>query len=160
MNKQNGFRNPKTKQQRLVFTLIMVVVMVYFMTVYNAALEGGLSYSTFLSAFRTMWPEVVAAFLAQQFIAAPLARKLVGQIVDTQSEKRVFVQIAMAGCMVFIMAPCMTLFVNILHHGFSPDMPLFWLKKLVINFPFALCIQVFYVGPLVRLIYHTLYRRS
>ncbi len=70
---------PKTKGQDLTFTCIMVFAMVYVMTLYNAALAQGLSYSSFIAALRTMWPEAVAAFLAQRYVAAPVVRRLVAR---------------------------------------------------------------------------------
>ncbi|WP_411682512.1 hypothetical protein [Clostridium thailandense] len=39
-------------------------------------------------------------------------------------------------------------------------MPLLWLPKLALNFPFALCIQIFYIGPLVRFIFRTIFKNQ
>lgn len=59
-----------------------------------------------------------------------------------------------------MMAPMMTLYVSIYHMGLTPGLLNHWLAKLVQNFPFALCAQIFYVGPLVRLIFRTLFRKQ
>lgn len=59
-----------------------------------------------------------------------------------------------------MMAPMMTLYVSICHMGLCPELPGHWLTKLVQNFPFALCAQVFYVGPLVRLIFRTIFKKQ
>ena len=151
---------PKTKFQDFIFAIIMVVIMVYCMTFYNMVLVFGLSYSTFLNAFLGMWAEVIAAFLAQKFIAGPIAKKLTFRFFRPGVDKPIFMTLAMAGFTVCIMAPLMTLFVSILHNGLVKDLPLLWLPKLVQNFPFALCIQVFYVGPLVRLIFRTIFKKQ
>jgi len=151
---------PKTKFQDFIFSVIMVVIMVYCMTVYNMALEMGLSYSTFLNALLGMWPEAVAAFIAQKFIAGPMAKKLTFRFLQPGVDKQILVTIAMAGFTVCMMAPMMTLFVSFLHHGLVSNLPLLWLPKLVQNFPFALCMQIFYVGPLVRLIFRTLFKKQ
>lgn len=66
----------------------------------------------------------------------------------------------MAGLTVSFMAPMMTLFVTVHHHGLHPDLPLFWLPKLVLNFPFALCLQVFFIGPLVHRIFRVLFKKQ
>ncbi len=66
----------------------------------------------------------------------------------------------MAGFTVSMMAPMMTLFVTILHNGFVKNVPLLWLPKLALNFPFALCIQIFYIGPLVRFIFRTIFKNQ
>ncbi len=151
---------PKTKTQELVFSILMVVVMVYFMTVYNLAVMTGLSYSIFLQAFLGMWVEVIAAFLAQKFIAGPISKKLAFQIFKPGVDKPVFITVAISCFTVCIMAPIMTLFVTLLHNGFVIDLPLLWLPKLIQNFLYALCIQLFYVGPLVRFIFRTIFRKQ
>ena len=151
---------PKTKFQDLIFTIIMVVTMVYCMTIYNMTLEFGLSYLTFINAFWGMWAEVVAAFIAQKFIAGPMAKKLTFRFLKPGVDKPILITIAMAGFTVFMMAPIMTLFVSILHNGFVLGLPFLWLPKLVLNFPFALCIQIFYVGPFVRLIFRTIFKKQ
>lgn len=151
---------PKTKFQELIFTIIMVAAMVYCMTLYNMVLEYGLNYSTFLNAFLGMWYEAIAAFIAQKFVAGPIVRKLISRLFKPGIDKPVFIIIAMAGLTVSLMAPMMTLFVTILHNGFIINVPLLWLPKLAVNFPFALCMQLFYVGPLVRLIFRTLFKHQ
>lgn len=151
---------PKTKFQDFMFAIIMVVLMVYCMTLYNMSLEFGLSYSTFQNAFLGMWAEVIAAFIAQKFIAGPIAKRLTFRFLKPGVDKPIFISLAMAGFTVCLMAPLMTLFVSILHNGLVRDLPLRWLPKLVQNFPFALCIQVFYVGPLVRLIFRTIFKKQ
>lgn len=151
---------PKTKFQDLIFTIIMVIAMVYCMTLYNAALEHGFDYSTFTYALKNMWFEVIAAFIAQKLIAGPTAKKLVSKILNPATDKPIFITIAMAGFTASLMAPMMTLFVTIFHNGFVKTFPLLWITKLVINFPFALCLQIFYIGPLVRFIFRTIFKKQ
>lgn len=51
---------PKSKLQNFIFTVCMVTLMVFTMTVYNLAFEmDGLVYPTFLVALKEMWIEVV-----------------------------------------------------------------------------------------------------
>ena len=151
---------PRNKLQDLTFTLLMVLLMVYTMTFFNTALETGLTYQTFGLAFAHMWTEVAAAFVAQRYIARPLVHRLMNHLFpDGEGSPRVHL-IAMAGCTVMLMAPMMTLFVTFLHHGITADAPLLWLPKLLVNFPFALFMQVFYIGPLVRVLFRALFGRS
>lgn len=151
---------PKTKFQDFIFTIIMVVVMVYCMTLYNMVLELGFHYSSFKDAFLGMWVEVIAAFLAQKFIAGPMAFKLTRRVLTPGEDKPIFIILVMAGFTVCFMAPIMTLIVSIYHNGFVWNLPLLWLPKLVLNFPFALCIQVFFAGPLVRFIFRTIFKKQ
>lgn len=151
---------PKTKFQDLIFSIIMVVIMVYCMTVYNLALEFGFHYSTFKAAFLGMWLEAAAAFAAQKFIAGPIAKKLTFRFFKPGADSPFLITLAMTGFTVCQMAPLMTLFVSLIHNGFVSNLLLIWLPKLVQNFPFALFIQIFYVGPFVRLIFRTLFKRQ
>lgn len=151
---------PKTKFQEFIFTIIMVVIFVYCMTFYNIVLEDGLKYSTFLNAFWNMWPEAIAAFIAQKLIAGPIAKRLAFRLFKPNVDKPIFITLAIAGFTVSIMAPIMTLFVTILHNGFIIAVPLIWLPKLAQNYPCALILQIFYIGPLVRLIFRTIFRKQ
>lgn len=151
---------PQNKTEDLVFSIIMVVLMVYCMTVYNISLEMGLSYGVFLIALKSMWVEAIIAFFAQRYIAGPVSKKLLPRILTPGQDKQIFILIAMAGFNVAIMAPFMTLCVNIYHHGFVSDIFILWLGRLVYNFPMALILQIFYIGPLVRLIFRTIFRRE
>ena len=151
---------PKTKFQDLIFTIIMVVTMVFCMTLYNMAVEFGFRYSTFLDAIREMWPEALGAFIAQRYIAGPVAKKQVSRHFTMGKDKPLFITVAMAGFTVFLMAPIMTLYVAILHNGFVADVPLFWLEKLAINFPAALFLQIFYVGPFVRFVFRLVFKNQ
>ena len=60
---------PKTKLQGLVFTLMMVLFMVYLMTVYTISdKSGGLSMPIFWIALKEMWIEYVIVFLLIFFV--------------------------------------------------------------------------------------------
>jgi len=150
---------PTTKFQDYVFSIIMVFCMVFCMTTYNLALRNGLSYATFLEALRTMWPRTIAAFILQRFAAGPAVKRLLPRIVDAAAAKPLMLAVCRAGCTTFIMAPMMTMFAALWNNGFVKEIPLIWLQNLVMNFPFALCIQVFYVGPFVRLVFRLLLRK-
>lgn len=146
---------PKTKLQDLAFSVMMVIAMVYCMTLYNIAMEMGFAYITFLIALKSMWIEAVIAFFVQRYVARPLVQKIVSRLVDIRETKQLMVTTLFSLVTVFIMAPCMTFIVNVLHHGFTKDIILLWLPKLVINFPFALIIQTYFVGPFIRFLFGT-----
>jgi hypothetical protein len=151
---------PTTKFQNLVFTVIMVFCMVFCMVTYNNALKNGLSYATFLLTLRTMWTEAAVAFILQRFVAGPAVKRLLPKMVDVAAAKPLLVSVYTAGLTAFLMAPMMTLFVAILRNGFVKEVPLVWMRNLVVNFLFALCIQVFYVGPFVRLVFRLLFKKQ
>ena len=85
---------PKTRFQELIFTGMMVLTMVYCMTLYNLSLEFGLAPETFQAAFWGMWAEVLAAFIAQRYIAGPVARKMVARMVTPGIDRPMLVTLA------------------------------------------------------------------
>lgn len=152
---------PKTKFQGIIFTMMMVFAMVFVMTVYNLAMEtGGLQYAIFEEAIVAMWPAYIFAFIIENFIIGWLAKKLAFRIVSPKEDKPIFVILAMSSFMCCLMAPTMSMFNTIIHHGFVLDLPVLWLIALFKNFPMAICIQTFFVGPLVRLIFRNLFKRQ
>lgn len=135
----------KIINKRELFTFLMVLMMVYCMTFYNAALRTGLGYYLFLTAFKTMWFEVIAAYVVLKCIAIPVVGR-----VNLENESKVVKNIVRTGITVSIMAPIMTLIVVIFKNGFGWEIPIIWMKNVIFNFPFALCIQMFYIGPFLR----------
>lgn len=148
---------PKTKFQDLIFTLLMVFTMVYIMTLYNMSLELGFSNSLFFIALKGMWVEAALAFFAQRYLAGPIAKKLTFKFFPPESSNQLFIILAMAGFTVYIMAPVMTFLVNIYHNGITSHLIEQWIPKLVVNFPFALFIQIFIAGPVVRRVFRLIF---
>lgn len=151
---------PKTKFQDFIFTIIMVVLMVFCMTVYNIAYVNGFTYGCCYEALKTMWPEVIAAFIIVKFVANPIVNKLMHKVIDVESAKFTAVAIVRAGCTAFFMCPVMTLFVTILHNGITTQILILWIQKIIINFPFALLLQIFYLGPFVRYLFRIIFRKQ
>lgn len=67
---------PKNKFQDAVFTVIMVIVMVYAMVCYNISTNmGGLSNEVFLMALKELPLMGVIAFILEFFLIGKLAQK-------------------------------------------------------------------------------------
>ena len=143
---------PSNRLQEFVFTAMMVLCMVYGMTAYNLCIDGGFAAGKFADAALEMWPEVIAAFLAVRFAVNPLVRAQVSRRISRAGAPAAFT-LAMAGCTVLLMAPLMTLFVLLLHHGAWMELPALWARRLACNYPCALLLQVCLAGPLVRLFF-------
>ncbi len=141
---------PKTKLQDVFFTLLMAFVMVYGMVCYNIAIEkGGMSNAIFLIAFyemRIMWP--VAAVL-EFFIVGKLAKMLAFRFMTPQ-DKPIFIIMAISSMIVCIMCPTMSFIATLLFAHAGDQIVAVWLQKLIINFPMALCWQIFFAGPFTR----------
>ena len=151
---------PKTKFQSVIFTLLMVFCMVFCMTCYTISLNmGGLTPQVFLLAIQEMWLEYVVVFCLIFFIITELAKKLAFRIVTPGKDAPIFIILSIQCFTVCLIVPVITLFATLVHNetnGWFTN----WIQLAFLCFPVALCLQVFFVGPLVRLIFRTLFRKQ
>lgn len=149
---------PKNKFQDVIFTAIMATIMVYGMIVYNVALNmGGVRGETFIAALHEMPIMVPIAFILEFFVVGKLARMLAFTVMRPDDRPQ-FITYAISICICCIMCPIMSLAATILFK----DTKTFgtWIQTWGMNFPMAICYQMFYCGPLVRLIFRTIFGRS
>lgn len=148
---------PKNKFQDAVFTVIMATIMVYGMVVYNVALNtGGVSSKTFVSALRELPIMVPIAFVLEFFIVGKIARKLAFSVMKP-TDRPQLITYAISVCICCIMCPIMSLAAT-----FVFNKPSFgtWVQTWALNFPMAICYQMFYCGPLVRLIFRAIFKEK
>ena len=75
---------PKNKFQDVIFTIMMVIVMVYGMVVYNISIDkGGLTNEVFVLALGELVIMGVVGFILEMFIAGPLSQKTRVSYCDT-----------------------------------------------------------------------------
>ena len=149
---------PKNKFQDVVFTIIMATVMVYGMVVYNVALNtGGVTGQTFLLALHELPVMVPIAFVLEFFVVGRIARGLAFSVMRTDDRPQ-FITYAISICICCIMCPVMSLIATILfkeNQSFGT-----WIQTWAMNFPMAICYQMFYCGPFVRLVFRTNFREK
>ena len=146
---------PKTKFQDFIYTIIMVIVMVYAMVCYNISINmGGLNNSIFLFALKELPLMGAIAFLLEFFIVSKLAKKITFKLVSSEDTKPIFITIIMASIIVCLMCPVMS-FIGSLLFNFDniSNIISHWLQAIILSFPIALCFQVFYAGPFVTFIF-------
>lgn len=152
---------PKTKPQSLIFTLMMVFCMVYLMTVYTISDKfGGLSIPIFWIALKEMWIEYVIVFLLIFFVITKLAQKLAFRIVNPVTDKKILIILAIQCFTVCLIVPTITLIAVFIHNGFSTEWFVQWITLAVKCFPVALFLQIFFVGPFVRLLFRTIFKKQ
>lgn len=152
---------PKTKFQDVVFTIMMVIVMVYGMVVYNIAMDmGGMTNQIFLMAFGELPVMGVIGFVLEMLIAGPLSKKLAFRIVTPGKDKMIEVILAISAMTVCLMCPMMSFAATVLFKGVDSQLLAKWVQLTVTNFPMALCWQIFIAGPLVRLIFGKIFREK
>jgi hypothetical protein len=148
---------PKNKFQDVVFTAIMAIIMVYGMIVYNVALNTGeVTGTTFLAALHELWIMAPIAFVLEFFVVGGLARMLAFKVVQPTDRPQI-ITYAISICICCIMCPVMSLIATFLFK--TPSFGT-WVMTWALNFPMAICYQMFYCGPLVRLIFRTIFREK
>ena len=153
---------PKTKFQDFIYTLIMVIVMVYAMVCYNISVNiGGLTNEVFVMALEELPIMGAIAFVLEFFFIGKLAQKLAFRLVNPKEDKQIFVILAISSMIVCLMCPIMSFFGSVLFN-FQGVQNIFanWIKIAVLNFPMALCWQIFYAGPFVRFIFKRIFRKG
>lgn len=144
---------PKNKLEEVIFTIIMAAIMVYGMVVYNVALNTGtVDGSTFLAATHELPIMVPIAFILEFFVVGKIARALAFTVMRPDDRPQ-FITYAISICICCIMCPTMSLIATFLFK--EPSFGT-WVKTWAMNFPMAICYQMFYCGPLVRLIFRML----
>ena len=148
---------PRNKFEDVIFTAIMATIMVYGMVVYNVALNtGGVTGATFLMALHELPIMVPVAFILEFFIVGKLAKMLAFTVVRPTDRPQV-ITYAISICICCIMCPTMSLIATFLFK--TPSFGT-WVQTFGMNFPMAICYQMFYCGPLVRLIFRLIFRRN
>ncbi len=153
---------PKTRFQDFIFTIIMVIVMVYAMICYNTALNtGGLTNATFIMAFKELPIMGIIAFLLEFFLIGNLAKKIAFKLVDPKTEKPIIITVITSAIIVCFMCPIMS-FIGSILFGFTGIENIFstWIKTSILNFPMALCWQIFYAGPFVRFLFRCIFKEK
>ena len=101
---------PKSLGQEILFTILMVLVMVYAMICYNIALAmGGMTNSVFLLAFHELPIMAPVAFVLDFFIVGPIAKKITFSKFDVKSTNPVFIILSISICSIWLMCPLMSL---------------------------------------------------
>ena len=147
---------PKTKFQEVIFTAIMATIMVYGMIVYNVVLGmGSVSGQTFLNAVHELPIMAPIAFILEFFIVGKIAGALAFTVMKP-TDRPQFITYAISICICCIMCPIMSLIATILFQE-EKNFGIF-IQTWAMNFPMALLYQLFYCGPLVRLIFRLIFR--
>lgn len=145
---------PKTLPEKIIFTIIMAAIMVYGMIVYNVALAtGGVTNATFGMALHEMPIMVPVAFVLEFFVVEKLATRLAFTFMRP-TDRPQLITYAVSAMIVCIMCPVMSLIATLL---FKTPSFATWIHTWALNMPMALIWQLLYCGPLVRLIFRTIF---
>lgn len=91
-------------------------------------------------------------------IVGPIAKKLAFRIINPATQAPVFVTLAISAITVCFMCPAMSLAATlIIKQPSAVDFFAVWVQTTAMNFPMALCWQIFFAGPIVRLIFRAIF---
>ncbi|MBE5968738.1 MAG: DUF2798 domain-containing protein [Lachnospiraceae bacterium] len=149
---------PKNRLQETIFTIMMVIVMVYGMVFYNITIaKGAFSTGTFLEVFAELPLMCLIAFVIDTLIAGPVAQKLSKTIVASRTSKPIFMVLAISIFSIMLMCPMMSFSATLIHHGgLNADTLANWGRAILINLPMAFGWQLLVAGPIVRKIFGTI----
>ena len=152
---------PQTKFQKFIFSLLMSYIMAYGMELANVAVKlGGMSNAGFLPALRE------ASYLGPFVLPVPnlsgprVGRPIAFRCVQPGRDAPFFITLMISSCTVMIMCPSMSLIATILFIGVDAQFLANWFATVYHNFAMALLWQLFFAGPVVRLLFRTLFRKQ
>lgn len=153
---------PKTKFQDFIFTIIMVIVMVYAMVCYNISINiGGMSNKVFIMALGELPIMGAIAFLLEFLLIGHITKKIAFNMVNPKETKPILMIIIISSLTVCFMCPLMSFFATVLfNYSGIGNLIANWLEITVKNFPMALCWQIFYAGPFVRFIFRKIFKEN
>ena len=152
---------PKNKLQEVIFTILMVLVMVYAMVCYNIALSNGSMQNwVFVAALHELPLMGALAFVLDFFVVGHLAKKIAMRLVSMEQEHPFHLVLAISAVSVAFMCPLLSLAATIFFQHAGTQLISVWLQTTALNFPMALCWQLFFAGPLVRFVFRQLFRQS
>lgn len=112
---------------------------------------------TFLMALHELPIMVPIAFVLEFFVVGKIARQL-AFLVMRPDDRPQFITYAISICICCIMCPIMSLAATILFKETKSFGT--WVQTWAMNFPMAICYQMFYCGPLVRLIFRSIFKEK
>lgn len=166
---------PTTKGQKIVFGIIMSITMAYGMEFYNNAINYGatiqhwnfsmLSNIVFWNALKEMSFMWIIVFVVSNLWGNRIGQEIAHKIIKPESDNPFFITIIISCCTVLIMCPSMSLIgailFNIILGGQSIiNLPAIWVGTVIKNFPMALIWNLFFAGPLTRLLFKSIYKKQ
>ena len=179
---------PRNQAQRMFFAFVTVLITVHSYVFYSLYVINGNTLisinpgaSGVLDAIRMqggvymvgrlvpIWVVVIAEFILayclEMLVGQPASFKLAVKVFNPKETHPVLFESSIICATVGIMCPAMSFLAAFLYYpyynGFSIITLLAnWLKLVCFNFPFAFFTQMFFIQPLVRTIFKTVYRKD
>lgn len=178
---------PQNQFQRMMFALLTVLVTVHGYVFYSLYVVNGSILTTIngttsvidainkqggvymLGRNVPIWAivlvEFILAYALEVLVGSPLSFKLASQVFDPKKTHPVLFETAIICATVGLMCPIMSFLAAILYYPFYNGFNIFtmlanWIKLVCFNFPFAFFSQLFFIQPLIRTVFKTIFVRE
>ncbi len=178
---------PRNRFQKMIFALITVVITVHAYIFYSlyvingetikaingtsgviAAInkQGGVyMFGTFLPIWAVVLVEFAFAYCLEVFMGSPVSFKLASKVFDPAKTYPMIFESAIICATVGLMCPTMSLIAAFLYYPYYAGFSIItllanWLKLVCFNFPFAFFTQLFFIQPLVRVLFKLLFAKD
>lgn len=152
---------PQTKFQKFIFSLLMSYIMAYGIELANVARKlGGMSNAVFLPALVEASYMGAIVFLVSNLYGNRLGRAIAFRCVTPGRDAPILVTLMISSCTVMMMCPSMSLIATILFIGVDGQFLANWFATVYHNFAMALLWQLFFAGPVVRLLFRIIFRKQ
>lgn len=173
--------------QRMVFAFITVVITVHAYVFYSLYVIHGNMFMQItgetgvlaainkiggVPVFRKPVPiwavvliEFLLAYLLENVLGSPLSYKLACKNFNPRETHPVLFETAIICATVGIMCPAMSFIAAFLYYNYQTGFNMWtlldeWLKLMCYNFPFAFFTQLFFIQPIVRTIFKTIFAKD
>ncbi len=122
-----------------------------------------------LGAYYPIWAvvllEFVFAYTLEIIMGSPCSFKLAARVFDPKTTHPVLFETAIICATAALMCPAMSLVASIIYYPYYQGFNILtmlanWIKLVCFNFPFAVLSQLFFIQPLVRVLFRALFRRD
>lgn len=114
----------------------------------------------FLAAFKELAVMGPIAFVLDFFLVGKIAKAKAFKMVDVRKDNPFHLVIAISAVSVIFMCPLMSLAATLLFKDAGGEFVAVWLQTTALNFPMALCWQLFFAGPAVRFVFSLIFREK
>ncbi len=178
---------PRNQKERMVFAFLTVIITVHAFVFYSLYVVNGTNLMTttgmnsvigainsqggvyMLANYLPIWivilVESIFAFSLECLFGQPLSFKFASMNFNPKETHPVLFETAIIASTVAIMCPLMSFIANILYYPYDDGFNAFtflanYFKLVCLNFPFAFFSQLFFIQPLIRTVFKTIYKRN
>ena len=178
---------PRNQFQRFIFALLSVIFTVHGYVFYSLYVVNGAALKTVTGAGSVLdaihaqggvymcghmvpiWAVVITEFclalLLENVMGSPCSFKLAAKNFNPRETHPVLFETAIICATVGLMCPSMSFIAAWLYYPYYEGFHILtllanWLKLVCFNFPFAFFSQLFFIQPLVRILFKVLFRRD